>query len=264
MIAVLEEICATKRKYISQQKEKNPLAHLEAMAKNQSKPKGFISAIQKAHAADRYGLICEIKKASPSKGIIRADFDPVSLAKSYQKGGATCLSVLTDEPYFQGSDQFLLHVKKAVTLPLLRKDFMLDPYQIIESRALGADCILLILAALDPYLASELEALALDLGMDVLIEVHDRDELERAKDMASPLVGINNRNLKTMKQDIATSLELAPYYAQNMIPVSESGLKTPAELSKLSAKGFNSFLIGETFMREENIVETVEKFQKSF
>jgi len=202
-----------------------------------------------------YGLIAEIKKASPSKGLIRKDFDPTQIATAYKQGGATCLSVLTDLPYFQGEDDHLTEARSIVDLPILRKDFILDPYQVIESRALGADCILLILAALDDVLAAELEASAIDdWGMDVLIEIHDSKQLDRAMRLRSPLLGINNRNLKTLKTDIETTRRLAPLVKDaKRLVISESGLYTPEDLALMYEAGAKCFLIGESLMRQSDI-----------
>lgn len=255
MSATLADILNDKRAEVAARKARAPLAALHEQAAAQPAPRGFLAALQAARHQDRYGLICEIKKASPSKGLIRADFDPPALARAYELGGATCLSVLTDEKYFQGHDAFLKAVRAAVALPVLRKDFMLDPYQIVESRAIGADCVLLILAALDDALARDMEAQALALGMDVLIEVHDEDELARAMTMQSPLIGINNRNLKTMAVSLETSLHLAAGIAPSRHVVAESGLRERADLDRLAAIGVTSFLIGESLMREADIAQ---------
>ncbi|WP_339634705.1 indole-3-glycerol phosphate synthase TrpC [uncultured Sneathiella sp.] len=256
-MSILAKICDDKRQHIRDCKDRVMLSDIEAAAKASEPPRGFIRALKKRRDAGEYGLIAEIKKASPSKGLIREDFDPPILAKAYEKGGATCLSVLTDIPYFQGSDDYLVTARGAVSLPVLRKDFMLDPYQITEARALGADCILLIMAALDDTEAQELEAAAHEWGMDVLIEVHDRSELDRAVRLKSPLIGINNRNLKTLNVDIATTEELAGALPEGCLAVSESGLYTPADLARMEKAGCGIFLVGESLMRQADVAAAV-------
>jgi indole-3-glycerol phosphate synthase len=253
MSDVLARICADKRTHIAERRSLMPESALRAVAKTQAPPRGFRQAIERRAATEGWALICEIKKASPSKGLIRADFDPPSLARAYQKGGAACLSVLTDTPYFQGRDEDLVAARAAVTLPCLRKDFMLDPYQIIEARALGADAILVILAAVSDAQARELETIAEELHLDTLIEVHDEAELERALKLRSPLVGINNRNLKTLEVTLETTRRLAPRLPQDRLLIAESGLNTRTDLAGLAAVGAKAFLIGESLMRQPDV-----------
>ena len=253
MSDVLREICDAKRAEVAAAKAARPLAEVERAARDATPPRGFAAALQRAAAAGRYGLIAEIKKASPSAGLIRPDFDPAALARAYAEGGATCLSVLTDAPYFQGRPDYLVAARAAVDLPVLRKDFMLEPYQIVESRAMGADCVLLILAALSDREAAALEGTARDLGMDVLAEVHDRPELDRALKLRSQLLGINNRNLKTLKTDLATTEELSRALPAGRTLVSESGLNGPADLARMAKVGARCFLVGESLMRQPDV-----------
>ncbi len=252
MGSVLDKIVDDKRAHVAARKAAAALSDVEAAARAAARPRGFADALAVA-SRDGYGLICEIKKASPSKGLIRADFDPSTLARAYHEGGATCLSVLTDEPYFQGRDAYLTAARQAVPLPVLRKDFMIDTYQVAEARALGADCILIIMAALDDATAADLAAAAGDWGMDVLVEVHDAPELDRALRLDSRLIGVNNRNLKTLAVDLATTEALAPNVPSDRILVCESGLGAPADLARMERVGARCFLIGESLMRQPDV-----------
>lgn len=251
---VLEEICLRKTKHIEAQKDLTSLSDLKAKLKDTQSPRGFINSLkQKGTPA----LIAEVKKASPSKGLIRADFDPATIAKTYENAGAACLSVLTDEPYFQGNDDYFKQAKNAVHIPLLRKDFMIDPYQIYESRALGADCILLIMAALDDDLAVELYGLSKELCMDVLIEVHDQKELERSLKLNPEMIGVNARNLKTLEVDVQTTHDLSQYIPTQTLSVAESGIGDHDTVKALQANGYSAFLVGESLMRQDDIASAV-------
>ncbi len=254
MSSVLQEICDKKALHVKAKKHQTPLANLEALAKKAPPPRGFIKALQNANGP---ALIAEVKKASPSKGLIRADFDPAKIARIYEDNGANCISVLTDEPYFMGHDDDLKAVKDTVKIPVLRKDFMIDPYQIIESRALGADCILIIIAALSDPQAKELYDLATALGMDVLVEVHDANELERANLLNPAMTGVNNRNLKTLDVDVQTSKTLFPHIPTHTLKVAESGISDAQTITDLHTQGYDAFLIGESLMRHENIAEKI-------
>lgn len=253
MSNILDQICADKREYLVERKREHPLSALHVLAKKASPARGFVDSLKKTVAAGRYGLIAEIKRASPSKGVIREDFDPASLASAYAAGGASCLSVLTDFPRFQGQNAYLETARNAVNLPVLRKDFILDTYQVVESRAIGADCILLILAALDDGRARELAATAAELGMDALVEVHDRDELQRARDLGASLIGINNRNLKTLSVNLKVTEEIAREAPTDCVVVSESGLSTPSDLARMASLGVRCFLIGEALMSQADV-----------
>jgi indole-3-glycerol phosphate synthase len=250
--SILSEICAVRRKAVARRKAEVPLAALQQRLPG-APPRAFEQALRSRLARGELALIAELKKASPSRGLIRDPFDPVSLAKAYAEGGAACLSVLTEERYFQGADRYLEAARAAVSLPCLRKDFMLEPYQVFEARVIGADCILLIMAALDDREATLLLGIATELGMDSLVEVHDEAELQRALRLEARLIGINNRNLKSLQVDLATTERLAPMVPADRILIAESGLNEHRDLERLAAVGARCFLVGEALMREQDV-----------
>ncbi|MCY4446626.1 MAG: indole-3-glycerol phosphate synthase TrpC [Rhodobacteraceae bacterium] len=257
MTSILQKIHDYKLEEVNQLKSQVGLHELEIIAQSVKKPRGFATALQ-IQSALSYAIIAEIKKASPSKGLIRDKFDPIELAQSYCNGGAACLSVLTDRPSFQGNNDFLRQAANTVSLPILRKDFMIDPIQVVESRAIGADCILIIMGLVDDQLAAELEQTAIDHGMDVLIEVHNEDEINRATQLRSNLIGINNRNLKTFEVRLDTTKRLMKYLPKEKVVVSESGIFTQSDLDYLAEGGIKCFLVGESLMRKQNVQKALE------
>lgn len=251
MSNVLDKICANKRDHVEAKMRQRSLNDLKVLLEKNLPTRGFIKTLK--NSEQNIKIIAEVKKASPSKGVIRADFDPVAIAATYQTAGATCLSILTDEPYFQGHDDYFTAIREAVNLPMLRKDFIIDEYQIYESRVLGADCILLIMACLSDDQASVFYGLAIQLGMDVLVEVHDEQELHRAIKLKPQMIGVNNRNLKTLDVDLQTGLDLARQIPDNVMKIAESGIYKPEDIQKFTNAGYDAFLVGESLMREDDV-----------
>ena len=251
---VLARICGETLAEVQRRRQAIPVEQLKRkIVEAHDRPRGFSMALKETVAAGRCGLIAEVKKASPSAGLIRPDFDPAAIARTYQAAGATCLSVLTDGPYFSGEAAHLRAARAATKLPVLRKDFMLDPWQVYESRAMGADCVLLIMAALTNEMALEMEALARHLDMDVLAEVHDHKELDRALGLQTPLIGVNNRNLRTMQTDLETTMELAPFVPPDRLLITESGIRTREDVHRLGQIGAQCLLVGESLLRQEDV-----------
>lgn len=256
---ILKKICAQTLRDLDIRKQATSIDEQKERSKAASPPRGFLASIKEKHAKNKAALIAEVKKASPSKGLIREDFNPAEIAKAYEDGGAACLSVLTDEPFFQGTMEYLKEARNACSLPVLRKDFMLEPYQVYEARAIGADCILLIVAALEDTQMHQLYELSKNLGMDVLVEVHDQEELLRAKQLNPDLLGVNNRNLKTLEVDLQTSYTLGAYMRDDDCTlVSESGIYSNNDLINLGKAGFKTFLIGESLMRQDDVAHATK------
>ena len=253
MSDILEQIATYKRVDVAERMSRRSVAELETLARDVDPPRGFAAALARAHAPGRLALIAEIKKASPSKGLIRADFDPPALARAYQDGGATCLSVLTDGPSFQGADRFLTAARAETTLPALRKEFLVNPWQVAESRSLGADAILVILAMVDDSLAADLMSEAVRFGMDALVEVHDTAEMRRAVTLGATLVGVNNRNLRTFDVDLSITETLAAIAPQDALLVTESGIFSPRDMARLEHSGARAMLVGESLMRQSDV-----------
>ena len=258
---ILRKILARKAEEVAARRTRHTLASLEAGVKEQSAPRGFACALQQRASAGEPAVIAELKKASPSQGVIREDFRPVQIAESYLAGGASCLSVLTDQDFFQGSDEYLVQARSACDLPVLRKDFTVDPYQVMEARAIGADAVLLIVAALEDGQMSELAQTAIEAGLDVLVEVHNREELDRALELSTPLIDINNRDLHSFETNLQTTLDLLPHIPADRLVITESGIHTPQDVALMREANVSAFLVGEAFMRAE---EPGEKLRELF